>query len=65
MLGIDLRAARYTFTAAVILGLLHGWPLAEINQRACAVAAYVCTQRGATPPLPEELRAPFIPREEA
>lgn len=62
---VDTVGAGDAFTAAVILGLLHGWPLAEINERACAVAAYVCTQRGATPPLPEELRAPFKPREES
>jgi len=49
------------FTAAFALGLLAGWPLAEINRQANAVAAFVCTQPGATPPLPPELCALFRP----
>jgi fructokinase len=40
-----------SFTAAVVMGMLHGKPLDEINRHANAVAAYVCCQRGAVPPL--------------
>ncbi len=43
------------FTAAVVMGLLAGNPLDEVNRRANAIAAYVCTQRGAVPPLPARL----------
>lgn len=43
------------FTAAVAMGLLRGLPLGEINRRANAIAAAVCTQRGAVPPLPAGL----------
>ena len=34
---------------------LRGHPLEEISRRANEVAAYVCTQAGATPRLPVEL----------
>ena len=33
-----------------------GKPLDAINRRAGEVAAFVCSQSGATPPLPPELR---------
>lgn len=55
----DTVGAGDSFTAAFALGLLQGWPLATIAARAAAVAAYVCSQRGATPPLPGNIRAPF------
>ncbi|MBI5766717.1 MAG: carbohydrate kinase [Verrucomicrobia bacterium] len=55
----DTIGAGDSFTAAFTLGLLHGWPLATIVDRATAVAAFVCTQPGATPSLPAELAAPF------
>ena len=56
----DTIGAGDSFTAAMTLGLLAGWPLDEIHQRASEVAAYVCSQPGATPVLPEHLRAPFL-----
>ncbi len=56
----DTIGAGDSFTAAMTLGLLAGWPLDEIHQRASEVAAYVCSQPGATPVLPELLRAPFL-----
>lgn len=43
------------FTAAVVMGLLARQSLDEINRHANAVAAYVCTQQGAVPPLPADL----------
>lgn len=51
----DTVGAGDSFTAAMILGTLAGWPLAKIAARATAVAAYVCSQPGATPVLPESL----------
>ena len=56
----DTVGAGDSFTAALALGLLAGWPLEETHQRASEVAAYVCSQFGATPGLPEQLRAPFV-----
>jgi fructokinase len=55
----DTVGAGDAFTAALVLGLLRHDPLDLINRRACAVAAYVCTQAGATPQLPDELTEPF------
>ena len=56
----DTVGAGDSFTAGLALGLLAGWPLDTVNARATALAAYVCSQPGATPPLPEPLRAPFL-----
>ena len=53
---IDTVGAGDAFTAAVTLGLLAGWPLSKLHAHAERVAAYVCTQRGGTPPIPAELR---------
>lgn len=53
----DTVGAGDSFTAAVVLGLLHGLPLDAINQHASRVAAFVCSQAGATPQLPTELLA--------
>jgi fructokinase len=55
----DAVGAGDSFTAAVVAGLLRGWPLEQISRRASAIAAFVCSQSGATPPLPEALRQPF------
>lgn len=52
----DTVGAGDAFTAAVALGLLRGLPLQRISDAANRVASYVCSQAGATPPLPEELR---------
>lgn len=59
---VDLRdtvGAGDSFLAAVTLGLLKGWPLDEISEAANLVAAHVCSQDGAVPPLPDHLRARF------
>jgi fructokinase len=55
----DTVGAGDAFTAALVLGLLAGWPPDEVNRRANEVAAFVCSQPGGTPPLPATLRAPF------
>lgn len=51
----DTVGAGDAFTAALIAGLLTGWGLEAIHERAVAAAAFVCSQPGATPPLPQEL----------
>lgn len=53
---VDTVGAGDAFTASMTLGLLAGKPLDEINRRAARVAAYVCSQGGATPPIPDDLR---------
>ncbi len=54
----DTVGAGDAFTAAVTLGLLENLPLDTINCHASRVAAFVCTQAGATPRLPRELLSP-------
>ena len=56
---VDTIGAGDSFTAALTLGLLAGWPLDVVNQRASAVAAFVCSRRGGMPTLPDELKEPF------
>jgi fructokinase len=56
----DTVGAGDSFAAAMALGLLAGWSLDEVNFRAGEVAAYVSSQRGGMPELPERLRAPFL-----
>jgi fructokinase len=56
----DTVGAGDAFTAALALGMLAGWPLEEVHRRASDLAAYVCTQPGGTPRLPEALRVPFL-----
>jgi len=52
---VDTVGAGDSFTATLCMGLLQKLPLAEINQRACRVASFVCSQPGATPQLPSNL----------
>lgn len=56
---VDAVGAGDAFTAAVTLGLLAGWTLEAISHTANELAAYVCTQPGATPPLPDKFRTRF------
>ncbi len=56
----DTVGAGDAFTAAVTLGMLQGVELDEINHAACRIAEYVCSQAGATPNVPSELRAALL-----
>ena len=54
---VDTVGAGDAFTAAVVMGLLGGRPLEAIHDHAARLAAFVCGHRGATPQIPDELRA--------
>lgn len=54
-LVVDTVGAGDAFTATFAIGLLQGQDLRSINRRACQVASYVCSQRGATPKIPDRL----------
>jgi fructokinase len=56
----DTVGAGDSFTAAMVMGLLLGWDLDQVNHHANAVAAYVASCTGATPALPDGLRRPFL-----
>ena len=53
---VDSVGAGDSFTATLIAGLLRGLPLDRINRHGNRVASYVCSQHGATPPLPDSLK---------
>ncbi|MES2789005.1 MAG: carbohydrate kinase [Planctomycetota bacterium] len=53
----DTVGAGDSFTAALVMGLLHQDDLDVIHDRASKLASFVCTQRGATPQIPAELLA--------
>lgn len=57
----DTVGAGDAFTAALVLGVLHGMPLPRINELAGEVARYVCECDGATPPMPDDFRRAFGP----
>ncbi len=52
----DTVGAGDSFTAAFIAAILAGKSVAEAHRLAMNVSAYVCTQNGAMPVLPEEMR---------
>lgn len=52
---VDTVGAGDAYTAAFVLGLLNDIELDAINLRASKVAAYVCSQAGATPAMPSEI----------
>ena len=54
----DTIGAGDAFTAALVVGHLAGRPLDEINRHANEVAAFVCSQPGGTPTLPDALKYP-------
>lgn len=53
---VDTVGAGDAFTAALVVGWLAGHHLEALNAHANAVAAFVCSQAGGTPRLPEELK---------
>ena len=53
----DTVGAGDSFTATFVAQLLLGKTIREAHEKAVAVSAYVCTQRGAMPILPAELKA--------
>jgi fructokinase len=57
---VDTVGAGDAFTAALAVGLLAGRPLAQINDAANCLAAYVCTRAGATPVIPDALRSGLL-----
>ena len=52
----DTVGAGDSFTAAFVASILKGKTVAEAHRRAVAVSAYVCTQNGAMPLLPDSLK---------
>jgi fructokinase len=58
---VDTVGAGDSFTAAFVAGLLTGLPLEEVHQFAVDISAFVCTRRGGTPPLPQELVSKLYP----
>ena len=52
----DTVGAGDAFTAAMTLGLMLWHELDHINEHACRVAAFVCSQDGAAPKLPDDLK---------
>lgn len=55
---VDTVGAGDAFTAALAVGLLEGMPLPALHDWAARVAAFVCTQPGATPRIPDSVRHP-------
>ena len=53
----DTVGAGDSFTAAFVSSILKGCPIKEAHNRAVQTSAYVCTQSGAMPVLPERLKA--------
>lgn len=51
----DTVGAGDSFTAAFIASILKGKPVDEAHRRAVETSAFVCTQQGAMPLLPEEI----------
>jgi fructokinase len=51
----DTVGAGDSFTAAFIAAILNGNNISEAHTLAVDVSAYVCTQNGAMPELPEEV----------
>lgn len=52
---VDTVGAGDAFTAAAVTGFLLAKPLEEIGRQAGELGAYVCTQNGGTPTIPENL----------
>jgi fructokinase len=55
---VDTVGAGDAFTAALVVGTINKLPLSRLHMWANDVAAFVCTQAGATPKLPTHLALP-------
>lgn len=53
----DTVGAGDSFTGSFVASILRGKSIPEAHKRAVEVSAFVCTQNGAMPRLPEELKA--------
>ncbi len=53
---VDTVGAGDSFTACFIINYLNGMPIEDAQKQASEVAAYVCSNSGATVELPEELK---------
>lgn len=53
----DTIGAGDSVSAAVIMGILRGMKPERIVETALDISGFVCTQVGATPPLPEEMKS--------
>lgn len=49
----DTVGAGDSFTAAFVASYMHGERITDAHQLAMEVSAYVCTQHGAMPKLPD------------
>lgn len=52
----DTVGAGDSFTATMVMGMLYQQPLKVLHQKAVDVSAFVCTNNGATPVLPNDLK---------
>jgi fructokinase len=59
VLPVDSVGAGDSFTAALCVSFLSDRPLTVCNELANEVAAYVCSQHGAVPHLPDDLKQKF------
>ena len=53
----DTVGAGDSFTGSFCAAILNGKPVAEAHKKAVEISAYVCTQNGAMPVIPESLKA--------
>lgn len=54
---VDTVGAGDSFTGILIAGLLQNIEIKKIHEKATEVSAFVCTQKGATPIVPEQILA--------
>lgn len=52
----DTVGAGDSFTGSLCAAILRGLPVAEAHKKAVEVSAYVCTQNGAMPEIPESMK---------
>lgn len=52
----DTVGAGDSFTGSFCAAILRGLPVAEAHKKAVEVSAYVCTQNGAVPEIPESMK---------